>query len=71
MVPFGPLGVVSSFFFDRVSLEVVIMALKKSSLVSSILVFVLLVTSFATAQAQDSLQSWENGKAKQSIINFV
>lgn len=47
------------------------MKTKRVLLTSLILIFSLIFGGLATAQTADSLPSWKDGKAKQSIIDFV
>ena len=47
------------------------MTMKRTLLTVLTLGFVLVFGGLATAQTVDSLPSWNDGKAKQSIINFV
>ena len=47
------------------------MTTKRAPLTSLILVFAVLFGALANAQAADPLPSWNDGKAKQSIIDFV
>ena len=47
------------------------MTTKRVLLTSLILIFALIFGGLATAQTADSLPSWKDGKAKQSIIDFV
>ena len=47
------------------------MTMKRTLLTVFTLGFVLVFGSLAAAQTVDSLPSWNDGKAKQSIIEFV